>query len=464
MKVEVYGGEGYAANCYLLSDDAEREFALVDPSVSPAAIIERRGSLPPVRRIVLTHAHFDHMLYVNEWRELTRAPLAVHEAEASALSDGERNVYRLFTGKDGGTHESAFKEALLRAVNEFSGKSYKADDVRDGMIGAVAIKLRAPVFESQTKNKLGNTDVRGWIANAVREAVVDFLHKNPEVAQVILDKVGRNEQMHRKIQEVKKLGKESAAKCRLRIPKLKDCKFHPGDRWPRGTEPHETMIFLTEGDSAAGSIEQSRMSDYQAIFALRGKPLNCFGATREALYKNEEFNFLVQALGIEDDIENLRYDKVVIATDADVDGMHIRNLLITFFLTFFEQLVLRGHLYVLETPLFRVRDPKAVLKADARKGSKKAGAAEADYYCYSEAERDAAAAKLGKKAEITRFKGLGEISPKEFRQFIGEEIKLLPVTLESTRNVPQLLRFYMGPNTPDRKNYIMTNLTVSKYE
>ncbi|MBQ4107368.1 MAG: type IIA DNA topoisomerase subunit B [Lentisphaeria bacterium] len=379
---------------------------------------------------------------------------------------GERS-YSFVNGQftnDGGTHLSAFKEGVLKAVNEFSGKSYKADDVRDGMIGAVAIKLRAPVFESQTKNKLGNTDVRGWIANAVREAVVDFLHKNPEVAQVILDKVGRNEQMHRKIQEVKKLGKESAAKCRLRIPKLKDCKFHPGDRWPRGTEPHETMIFLTEGDSAAGSIEQSRMSDYQAIFALRGKPLNCFGATREALYKNEEFNFLVQALGIEDDIENLRYDKVVIATDADVDGMHIRNLLITFFLTFFEQLVLRGHLYVLETPLFRVRDPKAVLKADARKGSKKAGAAEADYYCYSEAERDAAAAKLGKKAEITRFKGLGEISPKEFRQFIGEEIKLLPVTLESTRNVPQLLRFYMGPNTPDRKNYIMTNLTVSKYE
>ena len=238
------------------------------------------------------------------------------------------------------------------------------------------------------------------------------------------------------------------------------------------------MLFdlLTEGDSAAGSIEQSRQTENQAIFALRGKPLNCFGATREELYKNEEFYFLTQALGVEDDIENLRYDKVIIATDADVDGMHIRNLLITFFLTFFEQLVLKGHLYVLETPLFRVRDPKAATK-EKKKGrkkpepkkakeevSEKSAEAPLEYYCYSENERDAAAEKLGAKAEITRFKGLGEISPEEFRQFIGEDIKLLPVTLDSMRNVPELLKFYMGPNSPQRKEYIMTNLTVSKYE
>ena len=376
---------------------------------------------------------------------------------------------------DGGTHLSAFKEGLLKAVNEFSGKNFKADAVRDGMVGAISIRITDPIFEAQTKNKLGNTDVRAPIVNAVREAIVDFLHKNLEIADIILDKVQRNESVHRKMQEAKKLSKESAAKSRLRIPKLKDCKYHVGEKWPRGEEPRETMIFLTEGDSAAGSIEQSRQTENQAIFALRGKPLNCFGATREELYKNEEFYFLTQALGIEDDIENLRYDKVIIATDADVDGMHIRNLLITFFLTFFEQLVLTGHLYVLETPLFRVRDPKAATKEKSKNRARsrkkeEEGAADkpvekpSQYYCYSEAERDAAAAKLGSKAEITRFKGLGEISPKEFAQFIGDEIKLLPVTLDSMRNVPELLKFYMGPNSPQRKDYIMTNLTVSKYE
>lgn len=348
---------------------------------------------------------------------------------------------------DGGTHLSAFKEGVLKGINEFSGKNYKADEIRDGMIGAIAIKVKDPVFESQTKNKLGNTDVRGPIVSAVRDAVVDFLHKNREVADVLLDKVARNEQMHRQIQEVKKKGRETQQKTRLRIPKLKDCKFHIGDKWPRQLEKRDTMIFLTEGDSAAGSLEVCRDVNCQAIFALRGKPMNCYGEKFDKIYSNEELTFLMQALGIEDDIENLRYDKVVIATDADVDGLHIRNLLITYFLCFFEQLVLSGHLYVLETPLFRVQRPK-----------------EKPIYCYSEAERDSAAAKLGKKAEITRFKGLGEISPKEFGQFIGEEIKLQPVTLENMRNVPELLGFFMGSNTPKRREYIMNNLEVHKYE
>ena len=348
---------------------------------------------------------------------------------------------------DGGTHLSAFKEGVLKGINEFSGKNYKADEIRDGMIGAIAIKVKDPVFESQTKNKLGNTDVRGPIVSAVRDAVVDFLHKNREVADVLLDKVARNEQMHRQIQEVKKKGRETQQKTRLRIPKLKDCKFHIGDKWPRQLEKRDTMIFLTEGDSAAGSLEVCRDVNCQAIFALRGKPMNCYGEKFDKIYSNEELTFLMQALGIEDDIENLRYDKVVIATDADVDGLHIRNLLITYFLCFFEQLVLSGHLYVLETPLFRVQKPK-----------------EKPVYCYSEAERDSAAAKLGKKAEITRFKGLGEISPKEFGQFIGEEIKLQPVTLENMRNVPELLGFFMGSNTPKRREYIMNNLEVHKYE
>ena len=348
---------------------------------------------------------------------------------------------------DGGTHLSAIKEGVLKGINEFSGKNYKADEIRDGMIGAIAIKVKDPVFESQTKNKLGNTDVRGPIVSAVRDAVVDFLHKNREVADVLLDKVARNEQMHRQIQEVKKKGRETQQKTRLRIPKLKDCKFHIGDKWPRQLEKRDTMIFLTEGDSAAGSLEVCRDVNCQAIFALRGKPMNCYGEKFDKIYSNEELTFLMQALGIEDDIENLRYDKVVIATDADVDGLHIRNLLITYFLCFFEQLVLSGHLYVLETPLFRVQKPK-----------------EKPVYCYSEAERDSAAAKLGKKAEITRFKGLGEISPKEFGQFIGEEIKLQPVTLENMRNVPELLGFFMGSNTPKRREYIMNNLEVHKYE
>ena len=345
---------------------------------------------------------------------------------------------------DGGTHLSAFKEGVLKGINEFSGKNYKADEIRDGMIGAVAIKIKDPVFESQTKNKLGNTDVRGPIVAAVRDAIVDYLHKNKDVSEILLDKVARNEQMHRQIQEVKKKGRETQQKTRLRIPKLKDCKFHIGDR---SKFADQTMIFLTEGDSAAGSLEVCRDVNCQAIFALRGKPMNCYGEKFDKIYSNEELTFLMQALGIEDDIENLRYDKVVIATDADVDGLHIRNLLITYFLCFFEQLVLSGHLYVLETPLFRVQKPK-----------------EKPVYCYSDAERDAAAAKLGKKAEITRFKGLGEISPKEFGQFIGEDIKLQPVTLENMRNVPELLGFFMGNNTPKRREYIMNNLEVHKYE
>ena len=348
---------------------------------------------------------------------------------------------------DGGTHLSAFKEGVLKGINEFSGKNYKADEIRDGMIGAIAVKVREPIFESQTKNKLGNTDVRGPVVAAVRDAVVDFLPKNRETADIVLEKIARNEQMHRQIQEVKRKSRETTQKTRLRIPKLKDCKFHVGDRWPKTVPQSDTMIFLTEGDSAAGSLEVCRDVNCQAIFALRGKPMNCYGEKFDKIYSNEELTFLMQALGVEDSVENLRYDKVVIATDADVDGLHIRNLLITFFLSFFDQLVLSGHLYVLETPLFRVQKPR-----------------EKAVYCYSEAERDRAAESLGKKAEITRFKGLGEISPKEFGQFIGPDIRLGPVTLDNMRNIPELLGFFMGSNTPKRREYIMNNLEVHKYE
>lgn len=348
--------------------------------------------------------------------------------------------------RDGGTHLSAFKEGVLKGINDFSGKSFKADDVRDGLIGAISIKVKDPVFESQTKNKLGNTDVRGPIVAAVRDAVADALHRNRELAAVIIDKIERNEQLHRQIQDVKKKSRETSQKSRLRIPKLKDCKFHVGDKWPRSLIPRETMIFLTEGNSAAGSLEKTRDVNCQAIYALRGKPLNCYGEKREKIYQNEELFFMTQALGIEDDTANLRYDKVVIATDADVDGMHIRNLLITYFLSYFDQLVLSGHLYVLETPLFRVRTPREQV------------------YCYSENERDETAARLGKKAEITRFKGLGEISPDEFGQFIGDDIRLSPVTLENMHNIPELLGFFMGANSPRRKEYIMNNLEILDHE
>ncbi len=366
------------------------------------------------------------------------------------VNDYRESCFSFVNGQftnDGGTHLSAFKEGVLKAINEYSGKTYKAEDVRDGMVGAIAIKLKDPVFESQTKNKLGNTDVRGPIVAAVKDAVVDFLHKNKPVADILLEKVAGNEQLHRQITEAKKKGREASKKMSLRIPKLKDCKLHRGDKGRKGQPVPETMIFLTEGDSAAGSLEKKRDVNTQATFALRGKPYNCFGESRDRIYQNDELLFIMQALDIENDVENLRYDKVIIASDADVDGMHIRNLLITYFLTYFEQLVTSGHLYILETPLFRVRRRK-----------------EKPIYCYSEQERDEAVARLGKGAEITRFKGLGEISPDDFGEFIGEEMRLLPVTLDHTKNIDRLLEFYMGNNTPSRREYIMANLEVSKYE
>ncbi len=351
------------------------------------------------------------------------------------------NHYSFVNGQytnDGGTHLSAFKEGLLKGINEFSNKSFQGSDVRDGMIGAIAIKLKDPIFESQTKNKLGNTDVKGWVVSAVKDAVVDFLHKNSQEAEIILEKVLNNEKIRKEIQAVKKDSKEKAKKMTLKIPKLKDCKCHLDDKSQRG---RESMMFITEGQSAAGSMVSCRDVLTQAIYSLRGKPLNCFGESYDNVYKNEEFYYIMQALNVEEDIDNLRYEKVVIATDSDVDGLHIRNLLITFFLTYFEQLVLSGHLYILETPLFRVRNKKETI------------------YCYDEEERDKAVDKLGKKgAEVTRFKGLGEISPSEFGQFIGKDIRLINVNVDYMRDVPGILEFYMGKNTPDRRDYIINNL------
>lgn len=336
---------------------------------------------------------------------------------------------------DGGTHLSAFKEGVLKGINEYFKTSYTGQDVRECMAGCISIKLREPVFESQTKNKLGNTEIRSWIVNDVKSGVEDYLHKHVDEAKKLEDIIIRNEKLRKELNLVKKEAKEAAKKIALKIPKLKDCRYHLSD----GEKGAGSMIFLTEGQSASGSMVGSRDVYTQAIFSLRGKPLNVFGKGRTEIYKNEEFYNMTMALGIENSIDDLRYGKIVIATDADNDGFHIRNLLLTFFLSYYEELVNAGRVYVLETPLFRVRN-KSVTK-----------------YCYSEKERDSAAKKIS-NAEITRFKGLGEISPSEFGQFIGPDIRLVQVGIGNRQAVPSMLDFYMGNNTPKRKEYIMENL------
>ncbi len=336
---------------------------------------------------------------------------------------------------DGGTHQSAFREGILKGVNEYFKKNYSGVDVREGIAGAVAVKLKSPVFESQTKNKLGNTEVRGWIVSEVKSKVVDFLHKNQDSAKTLESKIVNNEKLRKELNTVKKEAKEAAKKIALKIPNLKDCKYHLQD----GSRGENSMIFLTEGQSASGSMVTSRDVYTQAIFSLRGKPQNVFGKNKAAIYKNEELYNMMMALGIEDDVENLRYGKIVIATDADHDGFHIRNLLLTFFLNYFEELVVANRLYILETPLFRVRNKKETR------------------YCYSAKERDEAMKQVS-NYEVTRFKGLGEISPSEFGQFIGENIRLLEVNVRSIKSIPNTLEFYMGKNTPERREFIMENL------
>jgi topoisomerase-4 subunit B len=337
---------------------------------------------------------------------------------------------------DGGTHLSAFKEGFLKGIQTFFKKEYRSEDIREGIRAALAIKLKNPVFESQTKNKLGNSDIRAWLVSEVKTAVEDWLHKNPESARQIEQKIVTNEKLRTELNQVKKESREAAKKIALKIPKLKDCKYHLDD----GLLGETSTIFITEGDSAAGSMVSSRDVLTQAIFSLRGKPENMFGKKRADIYKNEELYNMMMALGIENDPSGLRYARVVIATDADFDGFHIRNLLLTFFLSYFEELVTGGRVYILETPLFRVRNKKETL------------------YCYNEKERNEALANLGASSEITRFKGLGEINPTEFGQFIGHNMRLVPVTIDTLRTVPQVLLFYMGKNTPDRREYIMKNL------
>ncbi len=341
---------------------------------------------------------------------------------------------------DGGTHLAAFKEGILKGINEYYKKSWNGGDIRDGIVGAIAIKIKDPVFESQTKNKLGNTDVKSWIIPKVKEGVVDFLMKNQKVREALQEKIVSNEKVHKEEQAVRNGAREKAKKTAVNIPKLRECKYHLTDKsQAHRAEGEASMIFLTEGDSAAGTITESRNPMTQAVFALRGKIFNVIGKKRSIIYSHEELYNMMVALGIEDGLEGLKYGKVVIATDADTDGFHIRNLLMTYFLSYFEELVTSGRLFVLETPLFRVRNKKELV------------------YCYSEKERDDAMERIS-SPEVTRFKGLGEISPSEFGAFIGENIKLTPVTISSITETRRVMDFCMGENNPQRKEYIMENL------
>lgn len=347
----------------------------------------------------------------------------------------------------GGTHQNAFREAVVKTIRDYFGKNYEASDIRKSIVSAISVKVMEPVFESQTKTKLGSTEmggglptVRTFIGDFVKTKLDNYLHKNPDVAEKIQKKILQAEKERKDLSGIRKLARERAKKASLHNKKLRDCRVHLNNL--KEDNRLESTLFITEGDSASGSITKSRNVNTQAVFSLRGKPLNSYNMSKKIVYENEEFNLLQAALNIEESIEDLRYNNIVIATDADVDGMHIRLLLITFFLQFFPELIKEGHLYILETPLFRVRDKKQT------------------FYCYSEEEKQGAIKKLKGKPEITRFKGLGEISPDEFVHFIGNDIRLDPVMLDKEMSIDKLLEFYMGKNTPDRQKFIIENLKV----
>lgn len=377
----------------------------------------------------------------------------------------------------GGTHLSAFREHIAKTIKEFSGKGYEYSDIRNGIVAAVAVRIQEPLFHSQAKTKLNSKDIapeseenpnptsiNKFIGDFIKKELDDYLHKHTDVATAMLQKIATSEKERKAMSGVAKLAREKAKKVSLHNKKLRDCRIHFNDAASKKTEidgidmRDASAIFITEGDSASGTITKVRDAQTQAVFSLRGKPLNSFGMTQEVVYKNDEFNLLQAALNIEDGIDGLRYNKVIIATDADVDGMHIRLLVITFFLMFFPDLIKKGHVYILQTPLFRVRDKNAVKRSARNK--KKGSEADETIYCYTDEERIAAIEHFADKAEITRFKGLGEINDSEFREFIGPNMRLEPVTLKKTDSVEKLLEFYMGKNTPDRQNFIIDNLVV----
>ncbi len=374
----------------------------------------------------------------------------------------------------GGTHLTAFREHISRTIKEFSGKGYEFSDIRNGIVAAVSVRIQEPLFESQTKTKLGSKEVapgspltvNKFVGDFIKKELDDYLHRHTDVAEAMLHKIATSEKERKAMSGIAKLAREKSKKVNLHNRKLRDCRIHYNDTLKANAKDDrrdDSAIFITEGDSASGTITKVRNAETQAVFSLRGKPLNSFGMTREVVYKNDEFNLLQAALNIEDGIEGLRYNKVIIATDADVDGMHIRLLIITFFLTFFPDLVKKGHVYILQTPLFRVRDKRSVRRNKSSKAKKKdeSDATPKDtYYCYTDEEREAAIARLGANAEITRFKGLGEINDSEFAEFIGPDMRLDRVKLKREDAYDSLLEFYMGKNTPERQEFIINNLVI----
>ncbi len=380
------------------------------------------------------------------------------EVAISHNNDYGEDIFSFVNGQyttQGGTHQQAFREAYVKVIRDFFKKDYEASDIRTSIVAAIAVRVQEPVFESQTKTKLGSQTVyeggpsmKNFIQDFLSKELDNFLHRNPTIADALKKRIEQSERERKELAGIKKLANERAKKANLHNRKLRDCRVHLNEEPPAKNKEefiatqNNTTLFITEGDSASGSITKSREVDTQAVFSLRGKPLNCFGLTKKVVYENEEFNLLQHALNIEDGLEGLRYNNIVIATDADVDGMHIRLLMMTFFLQFFPDLVKRGHVYILETPLFRVRNKQETL------------------YCYDETEKQAAISKLGSKPEITRFKGLGEISPEEFKRFIGEDMRLQPVILEQGDHIQELLEYYMGKNTAERQEFIIQNLKV----
>ncbi len=373
----------------------------------------------------------------------------------------------------GGTHLTAFREHVSRTIKEFSGKGYEFSDIRNGIVAAVSVRIQEPVFESQTKTKLGSKEVapnssltvNKFIGDFIKKELDDYLHRNPDVADIMLKKIAASEKERKAMAGVAKLAREKAKKVSLHNRKLRDCRIHYNDAVKGNSKKEDrrddSSIFITEGDSASGTITKVRNAETQAVFSLRGKPLNSYGMKQDVVYKNDEFNLLQAALNIEEGIEGLRYNKVIIATDADVDGMHIRLLIITFFLMFFPDLVKKGHVYILQTPLFRVRDKNSVRRTKRKRKKDTEEREERDtYYCYTDEEREEAIAKFGSNAEITRFKGLGEINDVEFAEFIGPEMRLDRVKLKREDAVEKLLEFYMGKNTMERQNFIIDNLVI----